>query len=123
MEAKDENCPQCGTPFPTEPELEAVCPMCTLLLALGEEPGDRKTLGGYVLLGELGSGGMGIVYKGYKPSLNLVRAIKVLRPELAKSDPGLRGGSAARLANWRSWRIRTSLRSTTSTATAMWTTS
>jgi len=43
-------------------------------------------LGEYNVIGKLGSGGMGIVYRGEQPLIGKQVAIKVLRPELA-SDP------------------------------------
>ncbi|MBL8950631.1 MAG: serine/threonine protein kinase [Myxococcaceae bacterium] len=43
-------------------------------------------LGEYNVIGKVGSGGMGIVYRGEQPLIGKQVAIKVLRPELA-SDP------------------------------------
>ena len=41
--------------------------------------------GGYEIVGVIGQGGMGVVLKGFEPSLNRYVAIKVLAPILASS--------------------------------------
>jgi serine/threonine-protein kinase len=43
----------------------------------------KQQLGHYEIVAELGRGGMGVVYKGYEPSLNRYVAIKVLAESLA----------------------------------------
>ena len=52
------------------------------LAEAGELP--FRELGGFQVLAQIGSGGMGDVYKGYDQSLARVVALKVLPPELAR---------------------------------------
>jgi tRNA A-37 threonylcarbamoyl transferase component Bud32 len=62
----------------------------------GDEPTVRRDaligtpLGEYTVLRRIGAGGMGIVYEGVHPVLGKRVAIKVLRPEMADSEDGVR---------------------------------
>ena len=46
----------------------------------------NKTIGGYAILNEIGSGGFGAVYRAYNPSSMRVVALKTLNPNLADSN-------------------------------------
>ena len=46
---------------------------------------DKKMIGPYEIQGVIGSGGMGVVYRGIQPSLKRFVAIKVLPAHLAQN--------------------------------------
>jgi eukaryotic-like serine/threonine-protein kinase len=54
----------------------------TEFLASPAEPGELGRVGPYVIHEILGSGGMGVVYRGYDPRLRRSIAVKVIRPNL-----------------------------------------
>jgi formylglycine-generating enzyme required for sulfatase activity/tetratricopeptide (TPR) repeat protein/predicted Ser/Thr protein kinase len=94
-------CPSCAYEFGVGPEADLahlVCPHCEAAiperaarglsevaedLAPGFKPGQQ--LGNYVLESLLGSGGMGVVFRGRQLSLNRAVAIKLLFKNLAKN--------------------------------------
>ncbi len=84
MVMKSASCSECGTPVMTSNHLQGFCPKCLLLLGLGAPPEERKSIGNYEILGQIGKGGMGIVYRAYERSLNRVVALKVLPERLTK---------------------------------------
>ncbi|HEC92834.1 MAG TPA: serine/threonine protein kinase, partial [Candidatus Atribacteria bacterium] len=55
-----------------------------------EEDLSGKKLGDYILLQELGRGGMGIVFLGIQPALSRLTAIKILPPSLTHNKEALK---------------------------------
>lgn len=76
-------CPSCRRIFV---DSEQVCPLDDGKLAASTQPapsGLGRSLGPYLLVGQLGEGGMGTIFVGRHTGLGRYVAIKVLRPELA----------------------------------------
>ncbi len=55
------------------------------LLAPPQQPGEVGRLGGYRVLGVIGSGGMGVVFLAEDPQLQRSVALKVMKPSLARN--------------------------------------
>ena len=77
------SCPACRRTFV---DSEQVCPLDDGKLVASSAPtpaGVGRALGPYLLVSQLGEGGMGTIYIGRHTGLGRYVAIKVLRPELA----------------------------------------
>lgn len=82
-------CPKCGRP--KSGPLRNNCPACLVRLCVPGRPGEEadspeesplssalRQLGDYELLGEIGRGGMGAIYRARQAGLNRIVAVKVL---------------------------------------------
>jgi serine/threonine-protein kinase len=63
------------------PRYDSILP----LLGPTDDPNMLGRIGSYEIVGVIGSGGMGVVFKAFEPTLNRFVAIKMLLPHLAES--------------------------------------
>jgi serine/threonine-protein kinase len=81
-------CPICSQSFADD---QAVCPNDGVrLIELHDWAPQTTVRGKYRILGKLGAGGMGIVYKAQHLILEELRALKVMSPELARDQKFVR---------------------------------
>lgn len=97
-------CPTCHIAYPSH---FVICPRdATRLIEADEWPEGTLVRGRYRILGKLGRGGMGAVYKALHTKFDQFRALKVMVEKWAANPESIQRFERANSSNPRRWNCR-----------------